>query len=42
MNELYDSVDPEAVLSILVHKVSPHSSYSNNLFKEKKRKNNSI
>ncbi|KAJ6897371.1 protein transport protein SEC24-like [Populus alba x Populus x berolinensis] len=36
MNELYDSVDPEAVLSILVHKVPPQSCYSNNLFKEKK------
>ena len=35
MNELYDSADPEAVLSLLVHKVSLYSSYNNNLLKEK-------
>jgi len=36
MNELYDNVDSEVVLSILVHKVSPHFLHNNNLLEEKK------
>jgi len=37
MNELYDNVDSEVVLSILVHKVSPHFLHNNNLLEEKKK-----
>jgi hypothetical protein len=37
MNELYDNVDSEVVLSILVHKVTPHFLHNNNLLEEKKK-----
>ena len=36
MNELYDNVDCEVVLSILVHKVSSHFLYNDNLLEVQK------